>query len=172
MDGQQASYVRFDFNTGADHHFYIGNCAGFPVYRHWVYNKENLWKSEYDAGAVLPKLVTHHQNLDREGKKWLFRTIQQLELDTDIPVDDSTFDLKNLDMDVGEDMVDVEAMLAMGYWDGSRLVGQRHEAFQNASASGVFNPPVAAINWPRWICVIIALAAATGWFMYRSSKRI
>ena len=172
VEGQRASYIRFDYDTGMDHHFYIGNTVGFPVYRHWFLNEQNIWKCDYNDGEPLPHFVTHHHNLDREGKMWLFRTIQQLDLDADTPVDDSTFDLKNLDMDIGEDMVDVEAMLAMGYWDGSQLVGRRHEAFQNASASGVLNPPVAAINWPRWISIIIALAAAAGWIMYRSSKRI
>ena len=167
VDERDASYVRFDYNSGSDHHFFIGNITGFPVYRHWVYNEDEVLKSEYDTGAVLPRLVTRYRHHDRAGKRSLLRTVRQLALDIDTPVEDEAFELKNLDMDIGEDMVDVEAQRLLGYWDGSQLVGRRHEAFNNAAALGAVAPPETGLNWLRWTAAMLAIGAATGWAVYR-----
>ena len=160
-------YIRWDLESGSDHHFVIGRAAPFPVHQHWVYGRDNMVQSTYGDDHPLPT-VTEVITRNPRTETTLIKTWELDSLDTQTPIPEEIFEMANLEMPIGHDMTDYETKMGMGFWDGTKLVDRRTEAFVNASAQGVFEAPEA--RWRsavRSVALAITALAAITWIARR-----
>ena len=163
----ESYYIRWNLESGSDHHFIIGRDAPYAIHCHWVYGQHYMVRSTYGPDHALP-IVTEQITKNERTKSDRITTLELMSLDTQTPIPEEIFEMANLEMPIGHDMTDYETKMGMGFWDGTKLVDRRTEAFVNASAQGVFEAPEA--RWRsavRSVALAITALAAITWIARR-----
>ena len=154
-DGQPAMY------------YFIENSSGFPVHEVWGWSTDNRWRSFYENNEKLPTRVERY-SVGESGVETKLEVFEVLEQELYVEVPDETMELNNLGLTIGQSVIDEQAMMIIGYWNGKKLNDSKSAAFAQASASGAFKESNGN-SWGWKIGMALFMAALVSWFVLRKS---